>query len=582
MRRSDLFCETRRQAPADIDLPGHALLVRGGYIQQLAAGLYSLLPLGFRVVRKIEAILRQEMDVVGGQEIVMPVVHPAELWQETGRWYQIGPEMVRFRDRADRDLVLAMTHEEVIADLARKQISSYRQLPVVLYQIQTKFRDEARPRGGLLRVREYVMKDAYSLHVSADDLDGYYPEMYQAYFRVFRRAGIEVRAVLSDVGMMGGTMAHEFMYLTDVGEDVLVVCDTCGYAANRQVAAVSKGDPPAEEPLPLEEVATPNASTIASLATFLNVPETRTAKATFFMAGDRLIFAVVRGDMDVNETKLANVLKVSDLRSATIGELAGTGIVPGYASPIGISGATVVVDDLVARSPNLVAGANREGYHLRNTNVPRDYRPDIVADIVAADDGAPCVRCGSPVRLTRGVEVGHIFKLGTKYTEALGATFLDDQGVARPIVMASYGIGVGRLMACIAEGCHDGQGLAWPVSVAPFHVYLVGLDRDDESVRAVADSAYLTLSAEGIEVLYDDRDERAGVKFNDADLLGMPLRVTVSRRSLAAGGMELRARNDPATVVLAPEQLVPAVWERLDALQNALTASAARGATLAL
>jgi prolyl-tRNA synthetase len=563
MRRTELFCETLRQIPADTEVAGHQLLVRGGYVQALAAGIYSFLPLGERVRAKIEAILRDEMNAVGAQEVSMPVVQPAEIWQESGRWYEVGPELIRFQERTGRDMVLAMTHEEVVADLLRKQVRSYRQLPVVLYQIQTKLRDEPRARGGLIRVREFVMKDAYSAHGSFEDLDRYYPEMYQAYFNVFRRAGIDVIAAESDVGMMGGTMAHEFIFVSEIGEDHIVLCDACGYAANRQIAAFRKDVVADEEPRALEEVATPGTKTIAALAELLHIPESRTAKAAFFMSGDRFIFAVVRGDMEVNETKLANALSATELRPARPEELESRGISSGYASPIGVKGVTVVADDLVVRSPNLVAGANREGYHLLNTNVPRDYRPDTVADIAEAYVGAPCERCGAPLRIVRGVEAGNIFKLGTKYSEGLGATFLDEKGEQRYIVMGSYGIGVGRLMACIAEGCRDEHGLIWPVTVAPFDVYLVGLDLDDDQVRSAADALYDLLQGAEIEVLYDDRRERAGVKFNDADLLGMPLRLTVSRRTLEKDSVEIRKRGSQSTDVVSIEAAVEEVVSRL-------------------
>lgn len=568
MRRTKLFAETLRQNPADADVAGHQLLLRGGFIQPLAAGIYSFLPLGERVRHKIETILRQEMDRIGGQQISMPVVHPAELWQETNRWYDIGPELVRFRDRGDRDMVLAMTHEEVVADLLRKQVKSYRQLPVMLYQIQTKFRDEPRARGGLIRVREFVMKDAYSCHSSFADLDRYYPEVYQAYFNVFHRAGIDVIAVESDVGMMGGTMAHEFMFLSDIGEDQLVICDSCGYAANRQIAKFKKEAAGEEEPLPLEEVATPDTATIAALANLLDVPESRTAKAAFFKAGERLIFAVIRGDMEVNETKLVNAIGASELRPARADELEQAGIVAGYASPIGVEGVTVVVDDLVASSPNLVAGANKPGYHLRNTNYGRDYNADIVTDIASVQEGSPCIRCGAALRIVRGVEMGNIFKLGTKYSEALGATFLDEEGHSRYIVMGSYGIGVGRLMACIAEECRDDRGLVWPVSVAPFEVYLVGLDLDDAEIRDAAERLYADLLEEGIDVLFDDRAERAGVKFNDADLLGIPIRLTVSRRTQQNDSVELKMRSQPNTEMVSASDLVARVRSEIDRLQK--------------
>ncbi len=543
MRRSTLFCETLRQNPADSDIAGHQLLLRAGYIQSLAAGIYSFLPLGERVKAKIEAILRDEMNAIGGQEISMPVVHPAEIWQESGRWYDIGPELVRFKDRGERDMVLAMTHEEVLTDLLRKQIRSYRQLPVMLYQIQTKFRDEPRARGGLIRVREFVMKDGYSCHASFDDLDQYYPRVYQAYFNICRRTGIDVAAVQSDVGMMGGTMAHEFMFISEIGEDHLVVCGACGYAANRQIATFRKENPAREEALPLGEVATPNTQTIAALARLLDSPASRTAKAAFFMAGEKFIFAVIRGDMDVNETKLVNALGATDLRPARAEELQAAGIVAGYASPIGVSGVTVVVDDLVARAPNLVAGGNRSGYHLLNTNIPRDYQADIVADIASAYEGAPCPTCDQPLHLVRGVEVGNIFKLGTKYSKALNATFLDEGGSTQHIVMGCYGIGIGRLMGCVAEASRDDRGLIWPVSIAPFGVYLVGLDSDDDAIRTAADDLYRDLRVAGIEVLYDDRRERAGVKFNDADLIGLPIRATVSRRTMQTHSAEIKERN---------------------------------------
>ncbi len=572
MRRTTFFCETLRQAPADAELAGHQLLLRGGFVQPLAAGIYSLLPLGQRVRRRVEAILREEMDAIDGQEIAMPVVHPAELWRETGRWQAIGPELARFRDRGDRDMVLAMTHEEVVADLLRRQIRSYRQLPVMLYQIQTKFRDEPRARGGLIRTREFTMKDAYSCHASAADLDRYYPRIYRAYFNCFRRVGIEPVAVLSDVGMMGGTLAHEFMFLSAIGEDQLALCDACGYAANRQVAAFRKPVPEPEDPRPLEEVATPDTPTIAALAALLGIPAARTAKAAFFTAGESLVFAVVRGDMEVNETKLANAIGAAELRPAGAAELDAAGIVAGYASPIGLQGLTVVVDDLVACSPNLVAGANRPGYHLRNTNFPRDYTADVVMDIASAHAGAPCPRCANPLRLARGVEVGNIFKLGTKYSAALGATFLDEGGQTREIVMGSYGIGVGRLIACIAEGHRDDRGLIWPATVAPFDVYLVGLDLEDAGVRAAAEGLYGQLRAGGIEVLYDDRPERAGVKFNDADLLGIPLRLTVGRRALGQEAVELKARagGEPRLAPLAT--VLAEVRAEMDRLRAAIVA----------
>lgn len=570
MRASHLFFSTLRESPADAEVAGHVLLLRAGYIQPLGAGLYSLLPLGLRVAQRIEHIMQEEMNAIGGQELTMPVVHPADIWKETGRYQDFGAAMVRFTDRAEREMILAPTHEEVIADLLRKHIRSYRQLPVMLYQIQTKFRDEPRTRGGLLRAREFVMKDAYSAHTTFESLDEYYPHMVNAYLNIFRRAGLRVAVVKSDVGMMGGTGADEFMYLSDIGEDQLAICDSCGYSANRQVARFRKQGW-AEEQRPLQEVATPGSSTIADLARFLGIPEERTAKAAFFMAGDRLIFAVVRGDMTVNETKLANAVGVAELVPARSEDLAGTGIVAGYASPIGATGATVVVDDLLEKAPNLVAGANRAGYHLRNTNLGRDYRADIVSDIADAYEGAPCLDCGEPLRLVRGVEVGNTFKLGTKYSHALGATYLDASGEAHDIVMGSYGIGVGRLMACVAQEYRDDRGLIWPVSLAPFQVYLVGLDLTEDAVSAAAESLYRALSDAGLEVLFDDRAERAGVKFNDADLLGIPLRVTVSRRTVASGVAEIKERAGGEARTVPLDEAVPHIRDTVNSLRASLS-----------
>jgi prolyl-tRNA synthetase len=559
MRRSAFLCQTLREDPADAELAGQRLLLRGGYVQPLAAGIYSFLPLGLRVKQRVEQILREEMDALGGLEVELPVVQPAELWRESGRLEQIGEELVHFTDRAGREFVLAMTHEEAVADLLRRQVRSYRQLPVLLYQLQTKFRDEPRPRGGLLRTREFTMKDAYSCHATIEDMERFYPRMYQAYLNVFCRVGLDVVGVQADAGIMGGSRTHEIAFPTPVGEDELALCDACGYAANAEVAAFQKPSPAPESPLPLEEVATPDTRTIAALTALLGIPASRTAKAAFFMAGHRLIFAVARGDMDVNEGKLAAAVGALDLRPATAEELTTAGIVAGYASPIGVQGATVVVDDLVARSPNLVAGANRPGYHLLHTNVPRDYAADVVTDIAEVYPGAPCPRCSQALRLVRAVEVGHLFALGTRYSKALGATFLDDQGRTQDVVMASYGIGIGRLIACLAEAHHDERGLVWPVAVAPFAVYLVGLDLDRGDVRSAAEAMYAQLSAAGIAVLYDDRPDSAGVKFNDADLLGMPLRLTVGRRALQRGAVELTWRSGGAFRDVPPESAVAAV-----------------------
>lgn len=573
MRRTRYFCQTLRDSPAEAEQEGHRLLVRGGFIAPLASGVYSFLPLGERVKRRLEQILRDEMDALGGQEVELPLVQPTELWRESGRLDRIGPELTRFTDRAGRTFVLAMTHEEAVTDLLRRQVRSYRQLPVLLYQMQTKFRDEPRPRGGLLRTREFTMKDAYSCHATDDDLAAFYPRMYHAYFNICRRAGLTVVGVQADAGVMGGSVNHEIVWPDPGGEDAVAFCAACDYAASAEVAGFDKPAPPAEALAPLELVETPQTRTIAALAEGLGVPASRTAKAAFFSTGDRLIFAVVRGDMAVNERKLARAVGAAALRPANADELTAAGIVAGYASPIGVQGVTVVVDDLVARSPNLVAGANRVGYHLRNTNYPRDYAADMVADITAVYDGAPCPHCATPLRLTRAVEIGHLFALGNRYSAALGATFLDEQGKAQPIIMASYGIGVGRLIACVAEAHHDARGLIWPVTIAPFQAYLVGLDLERTEVRSACDDLYARLNAADIETLYDDRTDRAGVKFNDADLLGMPVRLTLGRRAFERGMVELKLRATGETRELALADAVNEVQAVLARLQANMQAS---------
>jgi prolyl-tRNA synthetase len=552
MRLSELFFTSLRDDPADAEMPSHRLLVRAGYVRQLGSGIYSLLPLGFRVTRRVEQVIREELDAIGAQEMEMPVVHPAEVWKESGRYYKIGPELVRFKDRADRDMVLAMTHEEVVALLLRDIVKSYRQLPVLVYHFQTKFRDEPRSRGGLIRVREFVMKDSYSCDRDDAGLDRSYRLHYEAYERIFKRLGLDAIAVGADVGIMGGTGAHEFMVLNDYGEDTLVLCDSCGYAENQQIAEIRKPDPSAEDTLPMEDVETPDTTTIESLANLLDIPRSRTAKAAFFVTGDgRFVVAIVRGDYDVNETKLVNAIKaVGGIRPAQLEEIRARGMEAGYGSPIGARDSLVVVDELVTRSPNLVAGANRVGWHVKNVNVPRDYTPDVVAEIVNAREGDACVRCGSPVKLRNGIEVGNIFKLGTDFTVAAGATYLGEDGREHPIVMGSYGIGLGRNVACIVEAHHDEKGIAWPAEVAPYAAHLVEIGATKEPlVRETAERLHQVALDAGREILYDDRDESPGVKFTDAELLGMPWILTVSPRSLAAGGVEVteRATGDRST-----------------------------------
>jgi len=547
MRLSHLFFATLRDDPAEAEMPSHRLLLRAGYVRQLGSGIYSLLPLGKRVNDRVEQVIREEQDRIGGQELEMPVVHPADVWRASGRYDAIGPELGRFKDRNGRDMVLAFTHEEVVGLLLADVVKSYRQLPIQVYHFQTKWRDEPRARGGLLRVREFVMKDAYSCDRDEAGLDTSYRAQHGAYVRTFERLGLDTIAVSSDVGMMGGSQAHEFMILNPAGEDVLVLCEQCDYAANRQIAFVPKADPPAEDPLPLEEVATPGTTTIATLAAFLGVGPERTAKAAFFVAGDgRLVTAIVRGDHEVNETKLLNAVKTTGgLRPAQVEEIRAAGMEPGYGSPIGAHDTVVIIDDLVARSANLVAGANREGFHYRNVNAGRDFTPDLTADITNVQEGDPCPQCGGPIILRNGIEVGNIFKLGTKYADAAGASYLGEDGEAHPIVMGSYGIGVGRNVACIVEAHHDDKGIVWPAEVAPYAAHLVSIGAAKEpQVAEIAERLHGLAQEAGPrrEVLWDDRDESPGVKFTDAELLGMPWILTVSPRSLAAGGVEVTER----------------------------------------
>ena len=571
---SRLFGETLREAPAGIESPGHQFLLRAGYVRQLSQGIFSYLPLAWQAMMHIEQVLREELTAIGGVEVSLPVVHPAELWQQSGRYQKIGAELTRFRDRRDREMVLAMTHEEVVATLAASEINSYRQLPRLVYQIQIKWRDDPRPRAGMIRAREFTMNDGYSLDLDEAGLDVQYRANYEAYFKIFARCGLPVVAVGADVGIMGGSGAHEFMYLTPLGEDTIVLCDNCGYAQNRQVATSRK--PPAE-PEQLREqsrVATPHTTTIDDLAQLLEVAKARTAKVVFLVAEHRdkddkpvlrQVVAVVRGDTALNEAKLANLLGGAELRPMTLEEIAAIGAVAGFASPIGLKGGEVIADELVMSSPNLVAGANEEGWHLLDTNAGRDWQPGVVADIVAADDGDGCSVCNSPLRTERGVEVGNIFKLGTRFSEAFGATYLDPEGNASPIVMGCYGIGVGRLLACIAEEHHDERGLRLPVAIAPYPVHLTALRAADSKAGEVAERVYSSLEAVGIGVLYDDRDERPGVQFADADLIGLPVRLTVSERSLKAGGVELKRRDSDQARIVAEEDLLREVRAELGA-----------------
>ncbi|MFP4395450.1 MAG: proline--tRNA ligase [Anaerolineales bacterium] len=575
---SQLFSHTLRDAPSNTQAISHQLLERAGFIRQLGTGIFTAMPLGYRALTKIEQIVREEMNAIGGQELKMPVVNPADVWQETGRWYTIGAEMSRFQDRTGSEMVLAMTHEEVVTDLARREIRSYRQLPRLVYHIQTKWRDDPRPRAGLIRVREFTMKDSYSFDADEAGLDKQYRAHYQAYFNIFHRCGLDVIAVGADTGMMGGSLAHEFMMLAPIGEDTLILCDRCGYADNRQVATFQKPPAPVEAPRPIEKVATPDVTTIDDLTAFLDIPPAKTAKAVFMMAEmadqkvesqkseEQFVFAVVRGDMEVNETKLANAVQARALRPAADEEIRAIGAEPGYGSPIGVHDALIVVDEAVVDSPNLVAGANEAGFHLRNVNAGRDFTPDIVADITAAGEGDACPQCGHALHADRGVEVGNIFKLGTRYPAAMGATFKDSERVARPLVMGSYGIGIGRALACVAETHNDEYGLIWPITIAPYQVHITALTGRDEKVAQIADRLYADLKAAGVEALYDDRDESPGVKFNDADLLGMPLRITVGSRGLKKGVVELKRRDRLERASVPLDKIIATVQAEIAAL----------------
>ena len=551
MRISGLFGRTQREVPAEADTVSHQLLLRAGMIYQVAAGIYSYLPLAWRALRKIENIIRDEMDAAGGQELMMPVLQPLELWQETGRDQAFGKGLFVLYDRRERGLCLGPTHEEVITKLASQYVKSYRDLPLLLYQLQTKFRDEPRPRAGLLRVREFTMKDLYSFDTDEEGLERSYKKMLKAYQNIYARCGLPALIVEADSGAIGGKDSHEFMVIMDTGEDEIIYCPSCQYSANsdRACSIKSKGD--GESPLPLEEVATPGVATIKELSNFLKVPSDHTLKAVFYAADGELVFAVIRGDLEVNEVKLKNTLSCVELHLADEGEVKKAGIVAGSASPVGLKNVKTVVDDSVTSGVNFVSGANRPETHLKNVNYTRNFSADITADIARACAGEGCPKCGGKLLLTHGIEVGHIFKLGTFLAERLGAFFTDPDGIDRPVVMGCYGIGIGRLLAAAIEQNHDDKGIIWPLPIAPYQVYLCPLYRENTGVEETAEKLYAELDSAGFEVLFDDRQESPGVKFNDADLLGIPIRVTVSPRTLKQHSVEVKRRSEEES------QLVP-------------------------
>ena len=573
MRMSNMFSRTLREAPTGADSKGYEYLLRAGYIRQMGAGIFTLLPLGFRATQKIEKIIRQEMEMIGAEEILMPLVNPADIWKETGRYYSIDKEMSRFEDRVGRDMVLAMTHEEAVTDVARGEIDSYKRLPILVYQIQTKWRDDPRPRAGLIRVREFTMKDSYSFDKDYEGLEKVYKAHYKTYFRIFSRCGLPCVAVGADTGMMGGKVSHEYMYLSPIGEDTIITCPKCGYTANRQVASFKK-EYFKEEMKELEKIATPNAKTIEDLAALLKIEPRQTAKAVFMVGSfindkngeekDRLIVAIIRGDLDVEENKLSNAAKANSIRPAHEEEIRACGIVPGFGSPIGAKGdMIVIIDDSVANSNNLVAGANEEGYHYLNTNYKRDY-DGTVADIASARQDFACPICGHKLNSSKGVEIGNIFQLGTRYSEAMNCTYQAEDGSRKPVVMGSYGIGVGRLLACLAEEYNDEAGLKLPISVAPYQVHLISLVKD----TAIGEELYEKLTKAGIEVLYDDRKESAGVKFADADIIGVPIRLTIGNRSLKEGKVEVKIRENNEAETFLLSDIVDEVKATIDKLQK--------------
>ena len=553
MKMSMLLGRRIKEDPKDAKVVSHKFLVRGGYVRSVSAGIYSLLPVGKRIVDKIERIIRQEMNAINGQEVLMPVVLPADLWQESGRYDTVGSELLRFKDRNNKDMLLAMTHEEAVVQLVRSEVSSYKQLPIMVYQIQTKYRDEARPRGGLIRVREFTMKDAYSFHASQADLEQYYMRAHKAYERIFQRIGMRnVLSIESNSGMMGGKVSHEFMAVCDCGEDTIFVSPDRSYRANREiaVAAWKFEKSPAQE---LRKVATPGQESIEEVSKFLGQRAENTGKAVFYqdVHSGELIFALIRGDFEVNETKLQNLARIPELKFADDEAIRNVGCVPGYASPLNLkcSKVRVFVDRSVAESSNLTVGANEAGFHYVNFNFDRDmanWENVTVCDIACVRAGDPCPLTGEPLIMTRGIEIGNIFQLGTRYTEAMKCTYLDENGKSKNMIMGCYGIGVGRAMAAVLEQAHDDYGPIWPITIAPYEVQICAITPQKDQVGAVAGELYRKLEALGVEVLLDDRGEKAGFMFSDADLLGIPLRVVISPKSLAEGKVELKFRKNCA------------------------------------
>ncbi len=552
MRLSKMHIKTLRERPNEAEIASHILLIRAGMIRKLVSGVYGFMPLGWRTIRKIEDIVRQEMDATGAQEIHMSAVQPAELWQESGRWNAYGPELWRLKDRSGRDFCLGPTHEEIFTDIVRNEVSSYRQLPMNLYQIQFKYRDEARPRFGLMRSREFIMKDAYTFDRDEEGLDKSYRIMYEAYEKIFTRCGLTFRPVEADTGAIGGSNSHEFTALSEVGESEIAYCESCSMAATSERAEWKCPPPVDEEMAAMEEVYTPGTKTIEAVANYLGMDQSRTIKALLFVTYDLegkengYVAAFVRGDRELNMIKLVNALGIPEHAIAfadeeKISEV--TGCVGGFTGPVGLHDCTVVIDEELVGLRNLCAGANKADHHIKNMNYGRDYKGDIVKDIKMLKAGDPCPCCGMPVKYARGIEVGQVFKLGTKYSESMGALYKDENQQEHPIVMGCYGIGVTRTMAAIVEQHHDENGIIWPMSVAPYHAIITLVKPEDEEQAKAAEKIYNALNAAGVETLLDDRVERPGVKFKDADLLGIPVRITVGKRA-PEGIVEYKLRRD--------------------------------------
>ncbi len=572
MRVTRMLIPTLREVPAEADAISHQLLLRAGMVRRVAAGVYSLLPLGNRVVKKIEKIVREEMERAGGTELLLPIIQPAEIWHESGRWNVYGPELFRLQDRHGRDFCLGPTHEELITTLFRQEIKSYRQLPLLLYQIQNKYRDERRPRFGLLRGREFIMKDLYSFDRDEEGLDISYRKMYEAYTRVFSRCGLVFRVVEADTGAIGGTNSHEFMVLADTGEEELVFCSLCDYAANTEKAPCRPQGEQEEEERPLQLVATPAARTVDDLASYLGVDARKILKSLFFDADGEPVVVLVRGDRSVNETKVKNFLMANSLEIADEAELLNRyGVPMGFAGPVGLREkmpVKILGDEEVRALSNAVAGANRVDYHYLNVNPGRDFYVDAYGDFRTAEEGDPCPLCGAPLQVCKGIEVGHIFKLGTKYSEALKATIIDEKGNEVPVVMGCYGIGITRTMAAAVEQKHDQDGIIWPVAIAPYEVVLMAVNQGDTLHAGYAEELYREFLRAGIDVIYDDRLERPGVKFKDADLIGYPARVVIGKKMVSEGLVEIKWRETGETVLKKRSEAVEYLRQKLSAMRS--------------